>query len=494
MQETGGLISELQRIAAQMPGPDSEGMRVPDVEQMLAWGAVVEATSRNDLDTACRLIAREGFPYQVVEFTDLPNQSQRVLMLRENLPVTTGWGTYVLRPDAARDLLIEVPHPLADSRTRTEGAVLFRSLSARALLVAGAHRCANAAPANCGGTTIACGQVGPYRESDVAHATRTMFQAGHQALAPCDGESLTIQLHGNSLGTCPDLFISNGSTRPGEVSRVVYREARRACPDRSVDLADGEQGECGFYGNGAEASYHALVCRGLGHDRLPGHPAPPRWARALPLAGTVVGIAPGLRLPGGCPGEPRCSEADFPAPQPPIPPGAGARRAAASQRTARRAVPREPLDEPARIIWFPSAAPRTPSTSHSMAQLLERDGFRSAASPEEADVVLVNTCGFIGPAREESLDTLRELAAAKRPGQLLIAAGCLTQRYGAQIAREVPGLDGLLGTRRWMDIVGVVERARRTRRPALRPARCGDGCHGRATASPAPRSKAPAPT
>jgi len=103
--------------------------------------------------------------------------------------------------------------------------------------------------------------------------------------------------------------------------------------------------------------------------------------------------------------------------------------------------------------------------SHSMAQLLERDGFRSVALPEEADVLLVNTCGFIGPARDESLDSLRQLAAAKRPGQLLIAAGCLTQRYGAEIARQVPGLDGLLGTRRWMDIVAVVERVRRTRRP-----------------------------
>ena len=103
--------------------------------------------------------------------------------------------------------------------------------------------------------------------------------------------------------------------------------------------------------------------------------------------------------------------------------------------------------------------------SHSMAQLLEREGFCAASSPEDADVLLVNTCGFIGPARDESLDTLRQMAAAKRPGQLLIAAGCLTQRYGAEIARQVPGLDGILGTRRWMDIVAVVERARRTRQP-----------------------------
>ena len=262
VQEAGGLITELQRIGAEMPGPESEGMRVPSVEQMLAWGVIIDAASRDDLETACRILGQQAFPYQVVEFTDLPHQSERVVLIRESLPVTAGWGTYVLRPAGARDLLIEVPHPLEDSRTRTEGVVLFRSLAAKALLVSGAHRCANAAAANCGGTTIACGQVGPYRESDVAHATLTIFQAAHQALAPCSGESLTLQLHGNSLTTCPDLFISNGSTQPGEISRELHQEVRRACPDRTVDLADGTDGECGFYGNGAQASYHALCAEG----------------------------------------------------------------------------------------------------------------------------------------------------------------------------------------------------------------------------------------
>jgi len=91
-----------------------------------------------------------------------------------------------------------------------------------------------------------------------------------------------------------------------------------------------------------------------------------------------------------------------------------------------------------------------------MAQLLQRDGYRAAASAGRAEILIVNTCGFIGPARQESLDALRKLAAGKRKGQVLIAAGCLTQRYGAQVAREVPGVDGILGTRRWMDIVQVV--------------------------------------
>lgn len=98
--------------------------------------------------------------------------------------------------------------------------------------------------------------------------------------------------------------------------------------------------------------------------------------------------------------------------------------------------------------------------SESMAQLLRGAGYRSTDYPHEADVLIVNTCGFIGPAKEESLDVLSELASGKRPGQLLIAAGCLTQRYGAEVARQVPGIDGLLGTRRWMDIVDVVARLR----------------------------------
>ena len=95
--------------------------------------------------------------------------------------------------------------------------------------------------------------------------------------------------------------------------------------------------------------------------------------------------------------------------------------------------------------------------SDSMAQLLTGAGYEPVTDPRRARVLIVNTCGFIGPAKEESLNVLAELAAKKKNGQVLIAAGCLTQRYGVEVARRVPGIDGILGTRRWMDIVGVVE-------------------------------------
>ncbi len=103
--------------------------------------------------------------------------------------------------------------------------------------------------------------------------------------------------------------------------------------------------------------------------------------------------------------------------------------------------------------------------SDSMAQLLMQDGYQPVENAQKAGVLIVNTCGFIGPAKEESLATLRKLGNKKRNGQLLIAAGCLTQRYGVEVAKQIPGIDGILGTRRWMDIVQVVSQLRAAPHP-----------------------------
>lgn len=103
--------------------------------------------------------------------------------------------------------------------------------------------------------------------------------------------------------------------------------------------------------------------------------------------------------------------------------------------------------------------------SDSMAQLLSREGFCFVEDPAKASVLIVNTCGFIGPAKDESYRVLGELAQGKKRNQTLIAAGCLTQRYGVEVAKRVPGIDAILGTRRWMDIVQVVNDARKGKHP-----------------------------
>ncbi|MCX7938965.1 MAG: 30S ribosomal protein S12 methylthiotransferase RimO [Thermoflexales bacterium] len=106
--------------------------------------------------------------------------------------------------------------------------------------------------------------------------------------------------------------------------------------------------------------------------------------------------------------------------------------------------------------------------SESMAQLLDAAGYTSVEKPRRADVLIVNTCGFISPAREESIRHLRALAARKRRDQVLIAAGCLAQLWGPALTEAVPGLDGVIGTRRWMDIVAFVEQVR-ARRGGMTP-------------------------
>jgi ribosomal protein S12 methylthiotransferase len=100
-----------------------------------------------------------------------------------------------------------------------------------------------------------------------------------------------------------------------------------------------------------------------------------------------------------------------------------------------------------------------------MTQLLIGSDYQMTEKPENAELIIVNTCGFIDTAKTESLQLLSELAGEKRPDQYLIATGCLTQRYGNEVANKIPGIDGILGTRRWMDIVEVVDKLRGKKHP-----------------------------
>ncbi|MBL8156830.1 MAG: 30S ribosomal protein S12 methylthiotransferase RimO [Anaerolineae bacterium] len=103
--------------------------------------------------------------------------------------------------------------------------------------------------------------------------------------------------------------------------------------------------------------------------------------------------------------------------------------------------------------------------SESIAQVLHQNHMRGVERAAQAEVLIVNTCGFIDAAKQESIEALRDLVEHKRSGQMVIAAGCLSQRYGANLVQEVPGLDGVIGTRRWMDIFDLISRLRDRQHP-----------------------------
>ncbi|MEJ2210116.1 MAG: MiaB/RimO family radical SAM methylthiotransferase, partial [Anaerolineae bacterium] len=101
--------------------------------------------------------------------------------------------------------------------------------------------------------------------------------------------------------------------------------------------------------------------------------------------------------------------------------------------------------------------PKNLVDAHGMTRLLEHLGHRPVDDVRQAQVIIVNTCGFVEAAREESLGELRRLARRKRKGQVLIAAGCLAEYWGPAVAQTVPGVDALLGTRRWAEIARLVD-------------------------------------
>ena len=93
-----------------------------------------------------------------------------------------------------------------------------------------------------------------------------------------------------------------------------------------------------------------------------------------------------------------------------------------------------------------------------MGRLVE-SGHELTPRPDEADVIVVNTCSFIDPAKQESVDTILEMAEYKKTGraQKLIVAGCLVERYKGEIRKELPEIDGVVGTNDLDSIVSMCE-------------------------------------
>lgn len=95
--------------------------------------------------------------------------------------------------------------------------------------------------------------------------------------------------------------------------------------------------------------------------------------------------------------------------------------------------------------------------SEQMIYLMNDAGFEMVSEPDGADLVIVNTCGFIDAAKTEAIDTILEMAELKKAGKLggIIVTGCLPERYKAEIAAELPEVDAFLGVGSFGDIVGA---------------------------------------
>lgn len=102
-----------------------------------------------------------------------------------------------------------------------------------------------------------------------------------------------------------------------------------------------------------------------------------------------------------------------------------------------------------------------------MLGLLREAGYEIVSDPAQAQVLIVNTCGFIGPAKEESIETLFEMAQYKQTGrcELLVATGCFAQRYPQAVREEMPEVDAILGVGQYDRLIAALDEASRHLRP-----------------------------
>lgn len=112
-----------------------------------------------------------------------------------------------------------------------------------------------------------------------------------------------------------------------------------------------------------------------------------------------------------------------------------------------------------KILFVSLGCDKNLADTELMLGILREKGYEFTDDEEEADIAVVNTCCFIGDAKEESIQVLLELGALRTSGALkgLIAAGCLAQRYGEEVLKEIPEVDALVGTTAIEEIATAVE-------------------------------------
>jgi hypothetical protein len=164
-----------------MPRINTERYRIPSQSDLAAFAALVFDLQDRDLAAADKLVLQ--FHYSLTHFEDLGDGGDTSFLLQEVKPIEKGWGLYAFRLAPINNIIVEAPHPLADQTTDHVALDIYRTLKARALLVAGAHRQANRDGS-----------------ADVAHAPESIFESVHEGLLrqyrTTVGQPIVLQVHG----------------------------------------------------------------------------------------------------------------------------------------------------------------------------------------------------------------------------------------------------------------------------------------------------------
>jgi len=119
-------------------------------------------------------------------------------------------------------------------------------------------------------------------------------------------------------------------------------------------------------------------------------------------------------------------------------------------------------------VYFVSlGCPKNLVDSQVMLGMLEKDRYQISNTPDDAEVIIVNTCSFIEASKEESIETILEMSDYKQNGKckVLVASGCLPQRYSKQLEQEMPEVDLMIGTGQYHRITELLELQKKSQEP-----------------------------
>jgi hypothetical protein len=177
----GSFRNQIGILEKNMPRSGSEAYVMPGLKEQADFAKLVSMIQRQELAGAVQLAVENN--YTLDYYVDKGDDYATSYLLREQRPVQKGWGLYAFRLDSTSNIMVEAPHPLYDRWTPSVALDIYRALDARALLIAGAHRNANADGS-----------------ADVAHAPESIFHTVHLSLSreieAASGTPIILQIHG----------------------------------------------------------------------------------------------------------------------------------------------------------------------------------------------------------------------------------------------------------------------------------------------------------
>jgi len=205
LDTVGSIHNLLKTVFWNIPDSVTNAFVVPNIQELADFQEAFLNIASHNYNAVPSLINQYG--YHFYKFDHLTTgESGTFYILRENVPVARGWGTYIFHPSARNDMTIESPHPIWDNDSWIVASKAFIKLDAEWFFMAGTHRYANEYML-----------VNDTIPSDMAHVTQSVFHTGHKTI----GSEKVLQIHGFAKTgikvNYPDVVISNGSSQPNDI-------------------------------------------------------------------------------------------------------------------------------------------------------------------------------------------------------------------------------------------------------------------------------------